>query len=409
MYTRHFYREDEVYAALTFATAFGRVPEALFWAQELLDSNLGLECLKSLVHSWILFYGLGSFEWLRKALAVWEADEIEEEALLLLTYQLACLAPDGRDSTPLTLIYLTFGDWKDKPPDRLLAHGCPLDSPRSEWEQAVLRAASQKKAEFLWLLFRTTFAEKTQVVWPLLTEACKEDPERSKLLASLQRLSSLLDDPTKQTFLYALGVGAVCLSTLELKRSLQPLRACIDKGNVAELERWTSLLGQKARREYAIPRDCLYWVTERGQMPYTESTLESLKDLLIDIESSDYWSEALESKSFDDLTDVEKLSFLETYFPDGHPMTWTAEDIAKSHGPGILGPKETITLQKWQRKWIRTSTPSRVVWNGWARASKVEISVEDDLHDLFLDKHDQWKQELASWNLRPVKKLLQTS
>lgn len=406
MYTRHFYRQDEVYAALTYATAFGRVREALFWAQELVDSNLGMECLTSLVHSWILFFGLGSFQWLLVALKLWDSEEISEEGLLLLTYQLACLAPEGRDSTPLTLIYLAFQDTLEKPPDRLLVYGCPVDSPRPEWEQAVLRAAAQKKAEVLWLLFRTYLQTDGAKVHALLLEACKDQPTRLKILQSLKHLETHLEDSTKITFLQAIAIGAVCLSETQLKISLKPLREQIDVGNQAELSRWEACLGQKERRAYAIPKDCLYWVTDRGQMPYTDSTVESLKDLLIDIEASDYWSEALESKSFDDLQDVEKLSFLETYFPEGHPMTWSAEEIAKSHGSGVLAPNESITLQKWQRNWIR-STPSRVVWNGWARASKIQLSADEDLHELFAKKQDCWIQELASWNLRPVKKVFE--
>jgi hypothetical protein len=86
-------------------------------------------------------------------------------------------------------------------------------------------------------------------------------------------------------------------------------------------------------------------------------------------------------------------------------MTWTPQEIAKSHGDGCLGPKEEPTLQKWQRLWIRT-TESRVIWKGWSRASKMNISTQDDLIALFSENKEKWDAEFQTWNLMPVKKIL---
>jgi hypothetical protein len=402
MYTRHFYKVDEVYSALTYATAFGRVREAVFWAQELLDSNLGLDCLKSLFHSWILFRGLGSFQWLDAALTVWKSGEIEDDQILLLAYQLASLPLSARDSTPLTLMYLTFGD---KQPDRLLVSGCPVEDSRTSYDQAILRSVHQKKTEMLWLLLRKYFNTDHKVIWKYLVDATQGHASLQKILHDLEDLEGLLEDSTKTFFLYALGVGAVCLSSQSLKESLKPLRTELDPPTQKELAEWNELLGRKLRRIFEIPRDCLYWVTDRGQKLYTYSSVQELPDLLIDLEGSEYWSEALESKSFDDLTDLEKFAFLETYFPDGHPMTWTKEEISKSHGDGCLGPKEEPSLQRWQRIWIR-NTESRVLWKGWERASKVHVSIHDDLVDLFAENKDTWETQLATWNLAPVKKIV---
>jgi hypothetical protein len=402
MYTRHFYKVDEVYSALTYATAFGRVREAVFWAQELLDSNLGLDCLKSLFHSWILFRGLGSFQWLETALTVWKSGEIEDDVLILLAYQLASLPTSARDSTPLTLMYLTFGEIQ---PDLLLASGCPVDDPRPLYDQAILRAAHQKKAEMLWLLLRKHFTGDHTVLWKYLEDSVSEKPIQQKILQNLKDLEELLDDSTKTFFLYALGVGAVCLSPQGLTETMKPLRPHLDANIYKELDEWNALLGRKLRRVFEIPRDCLYWVTDRGNKPFTYTSVCELPDLFLDLEASEYWSEALESKSFDDLPDLEKFAFLETYFPDGHPMTWSKEEISKSHGDGCLNPKEDISLQRWQRIWIR-GTESRVLWKGWERASKLKISADEDVVDLFSKHKDDWETTFQTWNLAPVQKLL---
>lgn len=404
MYTRHFYKKDEVTSALMYCTAFGRIREAVFWAQELLDTNLGLDCLLTLFHSWILFRGIGSLQWLETAIDTWTSGEVEDEKILLLTYQLACLPSSSRDSTALTLAYLALENRQGKPLDRLLVNGfTEMESTRDEWEQAILRAAYQKKTEVLWLLLRKYWWSDVEKIWQLLQEACVE---QQKSLLQLQELERLSDDPTKHYFLLALAVGIVCMSKEDRKKSLQPLRTELDNDCKKSIEEWNTNIGRKSRREYAIPRDCLYWVTERGGLPYTTSTVNELPDLFLYLETSEYWNEAMEGLSFDDMEDLEKLAFLETYFPDGHPMTWSKEEIAKSHGEGCLSLKETPSIQKWQRIWIR-GTESRVLWKGWSRASKLNISTEIGFEELYQAKREVWEEEYKSWNLKPcIKRLI---
>jgi hypothetical protein len=70
-----------------------------------------------------------------------------------------------------------------------------------------------------------------------------------------------------------------------------------------------------------------------------------------------------------------------------------------------LGPNEQINLQRWHRIWIR-DTESRVIWKGWERASKLNISSDDDVVSLFSKHKDDWEEQYRGWNLAPVRKVL---
>lgn len=404
MYTRHFYKEDEVFAALLYATAFGRVRETLFWTQELLDTNLGLEAIHTLIHSWLLFRGIGNLQWLDSVLEVWNSGEIEDNTILLLAYQLASLPPTSRDSTVMTLMCLTLEERKEKSIDRLLANGCE-ESVRDEWEKAILRAAYQKKTETLWLLLRKYWWTKEDTMWSLLEEACGESISKRQTLQKIKELEILLNDSSKHFYLLAIAVGSLCLSDSARKQSFQEIRKELDDHCKKSVDEWVSQTGYKIRREYSIPRDCLYWITARGNQTYLQTTVDELPELFLYLESSEYWKEALDGKSFDDLEMLDRLAFLETYFPDGHPMTWSKEEIAKSHGDGCLGPTESISVQKWQRIWIR-GTESRVIWKGWSRASKIQLMPEIGFEEMYKERKELWEDEYNLWNLTPCIKRL---
>ena len=83
-----------------------RPREAVFWAQELIDSNLILECYTYLLVAWMKVKSIGNIAWLRSALALWESGELGEESVIFLTYQLACSTE--RDVTPLSLLILSL-------------------------------------------------------------------------------------------------------------------------------------------------------------------------------------------------------------------------------------------------------------------------------------------------------------
>lgn len=406
MLTRHFYKEDEVQAALQWCVCRGRIKEAMFWCQELIDSNLSLECFHGLLHTWVLFKGVGSLTWLTRAVDVFEKGEFSEEDIQLLTYQLACVPSTLRDDTVLSLLFLGMAKHPNTP-DHVV--DIPPGKGADPWEDCVLQAAYQKKCEFLWLLLRSEWTTRDAHIWSILQIATFDKTgTKTKALQNILRLEACLEDTSSLWFIRALGVAIVCLQDNDLKAANKPLRAEVAPDIKKNLVEWEQCFGRKARREYTIPRDCLYWITERGLMPYTRTTLDEIQDLTDWLDPNPYWSEALEGRAYRDLTLEERVDFSEVYFPDGHPMTWSAAELAKSHGSGILRPDETICLSRFLRVYC-TGISSRIVWKGWERALRIMIDLETKMNlsnckfeTLFGPEQTRWTEELRGWNLKPI-------
>jgi len=406
MLTRHFYKEDEVQAALQWCVCRGRIKEAMFWCQELIDSNLSLECFHGLLHTWVLFKGVGSLTWLTRAVDVFEKGEFSEGDIQLLTYQLACVPSTLRDDTVLSLLFLGMAKHPNTP-DHVV--DIPPGKGADPWEDCVLQAAYQKKCEFLWLLLRSEWTTREAHIWSILQIATFDKTgTKTKALQNILRLEACLEDTSSLWFIRALGVAIVCLQDNDLKAGNKPLRAEVAPDIKKNLVEWEQSFGRKARREYTIPRDCLYWITERGLMPYTCTTLDEIQDLTDWLDPNPYWSEALEGRAYRELTLEERVDFSEVYFTDGHPMTWSAAELTKSHGSGILRPDETICLSRFLRVYC-TGISSRIIWKGWERALRIMIDLETKMNlsnckfeTLFGPEQTRWKEELRGWNLKPI-------
>ena len=384
MITRHFYKQDEVLAALVFCICTNRAREAVFWAQELIDSNLILECFQTLVVSWTKLKSIGGLAWFTSAMASWDSGELDEEKVILLTYQLACCFV--RDATPLALLVLSLKKYPTVPERlRIKAVG---------WEALFRAALAERKVLFAWLLLRIEWMDHPEAVWDLLERLSPQ----VKVLRAAEQVEFLED------IKWVLRATAVASLFPHPKSSLrESIPSDIQKSRCE----WAATMGGKVRREYAIPRDCLYGITERGRMVNTETTIDELGDLLDQMEIAPYWSEALGERAFVDLSIDEQLEFTELYFPDGHPVTWLTAEKEKSHGYGALRPDEEIESVKYWRTWIRREK-SLLIWKGVDQVYKELEGKKGPLNygDLYAGALASWREEMKTWCLEPAKKVL---
>ena len=384
MITRHFYKQDEVLAALVFCICTNRSREAVFWAQELIDSNLILECFQTLVVSWTKLKSIGGLAWFTSAMALWDSGELDEEKVILLTYQLACCSV--RDATPVSLLVLSLKNYP-KVPERLR---------RKEvgWEALFRGAVAERKVLFAWLLLRIEWMDHPEAVWDLLESLSPQ----VKLLRSAETIDFL---EGMEWVLRAIAVASL------FRHPVSSLRDAVAADIEKSRREWAAAMGGKVRREHAIPRDCLYGITERGRMVNTETTVDHLGDLLEQMEIAPYWSEALGGRAFVDLTIEEQLEFTALYFPDGHPVTWLTAEKEKSHGYGTLRPDEEIESVKYWRTWIRREK-SLLIWNGVEQMYK-ELEGKKgplDYKEIYIEALPAWREEMKGWCLEPAKKLL---
>lgn len=384
MITRHFYKQDEVLSALVYCICMNRPREAVFWAQELIDSNLILECYTYLIIAWMKVKSIGNIAWLRSALALWESGELGEESVILLTYQLACSTE--RDVTPLSLLVLSLKEYK-RVPDRLRKKVVG-------WKEVFREAVAERKLLFAWLSIRIRWMEAPEEVWDFLESL----DDNVVVLRRLEKLEFLK------------GMEWTCRAiavALLFPHSKSTLRTTIMPDVQKSLAEWASALGRRSRREYPIPRDCLYGCTARGLMLNTATTLHEFGDLLEQMEAGAYWSEALEGRAFVELSIDEQFEFTTNYFPDGHPMTWSTDEKAKSHGYGVLRPDEEIETRKYWSIWTR-NVKSTLLWNGWYESIRMMEGKKEifDFTQLYIEALPLWKEEMATWCFEPAKKIL---
>ena len=384
MITRHFYKQDEVLAALVFCICTNRPREAVFWAQELIDSNLILECFQTLVVSWTKLKSIGGLAWFTSAMALWDSGELDEEKVILLTYQLACCFV--RDASPLVLLVLSLKKYPTVP-ERLRTKAVG-------WEALFRAAVAERKVAFAWLLLRIEWMDHPEAVW--------------KLLESLSPQVKVLRAAEKVEFLEGMEwvLRAIAVASL-FPHPKSTVRDIIAPDIEKSRYEWAAAMGGKVRREYAIPRDCLYGITERGRMVNTETTMDELGDLLEQMEIAPYWSEALGGRAFVDLSIDEQLEFTELYFPDGHPVTWLTAEKEISHGYGVLRPDEEIETVKYWKTWIRREK-SLLIWKG---VDQLYVELEGkngplDYGELYTESLPSWREEMRTWCLEPAKKIL---
>ena len=313
MITRHFYRLDEVQAALSFAIMKGRPLETAFWVQELLDSDRTAELQHTLIQAWLWFVLVNDPMWI---------------AYLTDPHQAAYRLTIGSKDNSLWALCCLLPN-----PDILCSTMPPtLKNSKTTLERYLAIALHQKKGQAAcWAALRLAALGPLDLPHPL-----------SPLLADL--------DPSLQ----------ICVSVLLACSPAARTPFGVPDEINAQLARWASLLGRRSRRCYGIPQECLYGLTRRGCLGQKESTLRELRsvhDLMI--HEQGIGEEGLEP-------------FYQAMFPDDIPDEWSLADQMRSHGRGVLRASESgISLSRLGAIWFQAE--SRFAWGfyEWVGADRV--------------------------------------
>jgi len=389
--TRHFYALDEVQSALYFTAGRYDAKEALFWSYELIQSGCAGECVSGLVEAWIWKKGPFCLAWLIEAWSL-RSDEVTEDAIGLATFQLC--SSKKRDHSLWNILVLSSADTA---PDRITPKTPPvLPLDINDKERYFLCAAYQGKAQCAWWISTYMPADRVWwlIRWYITHIHVTYTKEYNICLEALQGYEQLLGyrSDAYDVILRCLAVLSICLSPLQQRDSFAPLPATLDQRCSDAVKEWTMAIGRKARRQYPIPTACLYGVTQRGCLRWTDSTLRELHDVQRGVKGCPFWDEVV----LDD-----------SHFPDDLPDEWTLAEKKKSHGDGVLGPQEQVTLFNYARTHL--AGPCRLAWNTTKQAQLIlekcgirECRLTSLTSIISLDK-----KELANplW-LIPVKKRL---
>jgi hypothetical protein len=376
--SRHFYSLDEVQAALTYSTTRNNQKETLFWCQELLSSGLIAEAISTLFESWLLNTGAFRLQWLLDALAKLGSDELEESDILLAAYNLTNVSHLRRDNSIWNILVLT-GCEPDKQPDRVTPK-TPVGATDlfKGAELYFIRAIYQGKARCAWWITQFMTVEQ---VWETLRwfseNVCCGAYSKKYLecLRALEGYEVLLGFKSAEydIIVRCSAVLALCISPSERDKSFKPLVADLDEADVTFLDELKAIEGQKCARLYSVPVMCLYGVTGRGRSHWSQQNFVKLNNVEKYMSGCAFWDEAVAEFCSDDRereregegikwnSDESQDKFYERYFPDDIPDEWSRAEKLKSHGDGVLGPTEKVSVVKYTR--VHFGKLCRLAWN----------------------------------------------
>ena len=375
MITRHFYRFDEVRAALLYASMRGRPLETAFWLQELVDTALWREAWATLVEGWLWFSLATDPNWIT------DIRLGSDVALLhLAAYRLCTNAKDNS-------LWATLLTNPQDIPDTICAN-VPSKLPYSQpcLERYLSLALFQRKGlAATWAAHRLPFVQR-------------QLPAESRIVPSIMAECGLTGDLWTTVSLSA-QILSIC------SRSDARPAVALPLDLVATIERWRGLIGHRGRRVFAVPQECLYGLTERGRLCQTETTLEEFRHMDDIVQMDAAWSTAIAPfrSGHTWMSDEAMEAFYATYFPDDIPDEWSREEALKSHGSGLLRANEPATLQKMGRIWFQAE--SRFVWGFYEWPADLDEKGGSDF--CCAARHlNTGHDELVAALLDPVRKLV---
>jgi hypothetical protein len=358
--SRHFYSLDEVHAALTYSSRRNDSMETLFWCQELILSGHIGESISTLFEAWLWHKGPFHLSWLRHAWSTLRSDTLSSDDILLAASHLSTIPYQQQDHSLWNILALSQGM-----PDRVTPKTPSWISLDIDAEELYfIRALYQGKARSAWWMAQQWEDAR---VWSVL-ESYAAHRYPTFLWDALRKYEQLLGyrSPEYDAIMRCVAVLSCCLSLEQYKKSQKELPSELTAIQKDTLERWDTCVGRKKRRIYTIPVACLYGVTERGRHHWSYTNVRELNDIESGMIGCPFWEEAIAEygtignriqwNSDDDLE-----SFYDRYFPDDIPDEWNKAEKLVSHGNGVLGPTEIVTLFKYSRSTF--SKWSRLAWN----------------------------------------------
>lgn len=368
--------------ALRWSMRRGRIKESLFWALELLDSELEDRLRDELYSIWVWYFGIGCLA----ALPL-----LSNDTLLDVVNGLTRVAPQRCDRSGLALLLYACQDTKE--PDRPSFFHHLQEQKYSDLEQAFVYALYQGKSRLAFDLSCPLWSTPSKVYELLQVVQTKKhnNPSLAEILTLLEFNESLETPVTR-----AVAIAAVCLDRKRLKSSLQPLTLTLPKEVQESLSEWRLVEGRRHRRVFPIPPECLYMKTARGNISNKETTISNIyaiNDLTVG--GCPFWERVLEEEA-PWLGDERKECFWELYFPDDIPDEWSKEDQEKSHGRGSLINNEVPSILKYIDRWFR-SLPTRAYWFSNRDLTRLSASYEKVFER-------PWSEIVSTWCLTPVKR-----
>ena len=317
---------------MKFCILKGRSQEAVFWAQEALDSEMRSDVLEALLWVWALTVTAANPWWLttfRETAQKGPATTDEEIQYLVMYLASNTRARDGT-ATALLGLGLRPDVWSE---ERVGQPTLPtFDWDLTQRQLTVARALKQGKLAFAWGLLLSEWDQPNRA-WNLLKTVA---PDANIHLLETACIWLPLD---AKRWIWPLRAAAVALAGAASlpPKPTQPFEPSIEL--VAYRYSWLHS-PMRFRRLHSPQPMSLFWLTARGQLATSETTEREIMDGLEDAlrSSCPFWySRAPELVASDD----SREEFYSRYFPTDIPDEWTAAERQVSHGRGVISDPAT--------------------------------------------------------------------
>lgn len=314
--TKHLYRIDEVLSSLRWSIINKHIYEAMFWGIEVYESDMLQDALEMLEHVWLTNIGFGSWFCFRLIQAIYSDGEINCDQWLSVIS--AFTRTEIRDSTIFHLLIrgaLTSPSWHPH-----FSHS----SAYMTISNAVSDCLRRGKLMDAWLLGR---ALDPSDQWAILTEIASDKGCHDQL--EMLRIFR----PNIYECLASAYV-LVAIDSITWASSQQSMDDYISDEIQTAIRKWCEETNMRKRRVIQVRDQAILYTCLR-------SGLSSESDIMLSLEStlkqSPYWANILNSYMKHDkwISDIKKEEFYDAHFPQDIPDEWSAEDRAKSHGPGL--------------------------------------------------------------------------
>lgn len=402
MYTRHFYRMDEVKAALQYSIHKKNMNESIFWAKELFDSEEFEHITEVLFLSWFYSIGTGNIEILHKIL---HTNVQNEDELLQLVYAMTYLKDSMRSCTLPVMFVCGLGNVEKG------THNIYFEMP------ALLKQENTKVDTFI----RTTLLGKYIHAWKQYINLETRDFELLKnisivkhknadIVELIESLNSLECVP--KIYIECAIICILCTHKSVLQEAKGSIRSMDDEVK-QKITIYSLMIGRKKRRVFEIPKMCLYGKTKRGGMTFEESNIHELYDPEYIIENSKVNDTIVDLYgSYEDLVeDAGQLEkFYDWYFPDDIPDEWGLDDKKKSHGFGVNQKMDKPVLRRYLTRWIDLKS-NCFIWDKETLVSRLIEQIDHYFDDFYFEKkmlelytNIHTKEDI--WNLKNMKLIL---
>ena len=405
IYTRHFYRIDEVKAALQYEIHNKHTNEAFFWLTELIDSDEFELIDEVLIKSWFYDIGLANLNILYAIILASK----DEERLYEIVYAMIYVK---RDCTlPILFLYgIANNVYKNKNvvfnlPSELVQEDKMVDT--------FIRACILGKYLEAWFLSIALWENKSfnfQLYIERIIKYKFKSPIYLQIINFLKYIKYI-----NIWYIRCIIVGILCYTEKDFIHNYVLKKIDVEYKN--KIQQLSKLIGRRERREFAIPDSCLYGLTYRGTQTFNDNNINELYNPEILMTNQKIYEAIIELHgSYENFLENDDVyeEFMDSYFPDDVPDEWSLIDQKKSHGIGVNQETDKPNIRRYFNRWIELKNNCKI----WDKETIVSLCldslqtkfksfyIEKEIFDIYDKKANILNKEQNTWDMRSMKLIL---